>query len=354
MRMRSAAEADMTRTVSRAAAASIACAAALCALPAAADEVADFYKGRTFSIIVGQEVGTGYDIYGRALARHVGRHIPGNPNIVVQNMVGASGIVPAIWLYNVAPRDGTVMMTFVHTVPFDPLLGNAAAKFDPAKFTWIGNMDEGIGVCGVSRAAGVATFDELRVRETVFGGSGATGPLGKFALAAKNLLGAKIKLVSGYQGSASVKLAMQRGEVHGICGVSLSTLTSQWRDELESGAFVPLLQLSGKARPELKGAPHVDDYAHTADDRALFGLVFGMQVLGRPYVSPPEMPPARREALRAALMATMSDPQFLADAAKAQIDISAMTGQEVEAFIARVSGSSAQVVERAKQAYRHD
>jgi tripartite-type tricarboxylate transporter receptor subunit TctC len=326
----------------------------LLAVTAAADEAADFYKGKTFTVVAGHEVGTGYDLYDRALARHLGRHIPGNPNVVVQNMLGASGIAPANWLYNVAPRDGTVVATFVHTVPFEPLLGNASAKFDPAKFTWIGNMDEGIGVCGVTRAAGIATFDDMLVKETLVGGTGATGPLGKYALAVKNLLGAKIKLVSGYAGSASVKLAMTRGEVNGICGVSLSTVTSQWRDDFESGAFKPVLQLSGGKRSQLKDAKHVDDYAHTADDRALFGLVFGSQALGRLLVSPPEMPPVRRDALRAAVMATMRDPQFLADAAKMQIDIGPMSGAEVEAFVARVSGLSPAVVARAKQAYRHD
>jgi tripartite-type tricarboxylate transporter receptor subunit TctC len=319
-----------------------------------AEEAADFYKGKTFTIVAGHEVGTGYDIYARVLGRHLGRHIPGNPAVVVQNMLGASGLAPANWLYNVAPRDGTVVATFVHTVPFEPLLGNSAAKFDPARFTWIGNMDEGIGVCGVTRAAGIDTFDDMLAKETLVGGSGATGPLGKYALAVKNLLGARIKLVSGYQGSASVKLAMARGEVNGICGVSLSTVTSQWRDDLESGAFKPILQLSGGKRPELKDAKHVDDYARTADDRALFGLVFGSQALGRLLVSPPDMPAARKEALRAAVMATMNDAAFLADAAKIQIDIGAMSGADVETFIARVSGSSAAVIARAKQAYRHD
>jgi hypothetical protein len=126
-------------------------------------------------------------------------------------------------------------------------------------------MDEGIGVCGVTKAAGIGTFDDLFAKEVVIGGSGATGPLGKYALAVKNLLGAKIKLVSGYQGSASVRLAMQRGEVNGICGVSLSTVTSQWREDLEAGAFRPILQLSGGKRPELKDTRHVDDYARSAD-----------------------------------------------------------------------------------------
>lgn len=345
------------RMLNRAALAGAALAACLFAHAAAADEVADFYKGKNFNVVAGHEVGTGYDIYSRLLARHIGRHIPGEPNVVVQNMVGASGLLSANWLYNIAPKDGTSITTFVPTVAFEPLFGNGAAKFDPAKFTWIGNMDEGIGTCGVSKSSGIDKFDDLLKPDAplaTFGGTGVTGPLGSYALAVKNLLHARIKLVSGYAGSASVKLAIQRGEVQGICGVNWSTITSQWRTDLESGAFKPILQLSGRQRPELKGVPHVDDYARSADDRALFALVFGAQALSRSYASPPGIPEARRAALRAAFMATLADPQFLADAAKSQIDITAMSGQEVADFIARVSASSPAVIARARDAYRHD
>ena len=180
--------------------------------------------------------------------------------MVVQNMVGASGIAAANWLYNVAPKDGTVLATFVHTVPFEPLFGNSIAKYDPAKLSWVGNMEESVGTCGVSTASGITKFDELREKEVVFGATGATGPFGKFALAIKNLLGARIKLVYGYKGSASVKIAIQRGEVHGVCGLPISTLKSFWRGKLNSGRFKPILQLSGKRSAELAGIPHVDDY----------------------------------------------------------------------------------------------
>jgi tripartite-type tricarboxylate transporter receptor subunit TctC len=322
--------------------------------PASADAVADFYKGKTFTIVVGHEVGTGFDIYGRTLARHFGRHIPGNPNVVVQNMNGASGLTSANWLYNIAPRDGTVVATFVQSVPFEPLYGNAAARYDPAKSTWIGNLEESIGVCGVTKASGIGKFEDLRTKETIFAGTGTTGPLGKASLAVKNLLGAKIKLVSGYQGSASVKLAMNRGEVSGICGLPMSTITSFWKEDYESGAFKPVIQLSGRKQPQLGGIPHVDEFAKSDEDRQVLGLIFGTLALGRLYVSGPGVPKERAEALREAFMATAKDPAFLEDAVKTQIDVSPMTGQEVETFIARVSSSSPAVVERAKQAYRND
>jgi tripartite-type tricarboxylate transporter receptor subunit TctC len=246
------------------------------------------------------------------------------------------------------------MATFVQSVPFEPLYGNAAARFDPAKSTWIGNLEESIGVCGVTKASGIAKFEDLRSKETIFAGTGTTGPLGKASLAVKNLLGAKIKLVSGYQGSASVKLAMNRGEVSGICGLPMSTITSFWKDDYEAGNFKPIIQLSGRKQQNLGGIPHVEYFAKSEEDRQVLGLIFGTLALGRLYVSTPGVPKERADALRTAFMATAKDPAFLEDAVKTQIDISPMTGAEVEAFIARMSSSSPAVIERAKQAYRND
>jgi tripartite-type tricarboxylate transporter receptor subunit TctC len=322
------------------------------AAPAAADDVADFYKDKTVTIVVGHQTGTGFDIYARVLAQHFGRHIPGNPKVAVQNMVGASALVAANWLYNVAPRDGTVIATFVHTVPFEPLFGNKSAKLDPSKLIWIGNMEESIGLCGVTKASGVDKFDDLFVKEVVFGATGASGPLAKFANSVKNLTGAKMKIVQGYKGSASVKVAMEQGEVHGICGLPLSTVKSFWRDDYKSGNFKPVIQLSGKKNKELGNIPHINDYAKTDDDKKVFGLIFGAQVLGRPFVSPPDVPAERIKALREAFLATLKDPQFVADADKAQITIDAVSGEEVAELVASYSAVSPAVVERAKKAFQ--
>jgi tripartite-type tricarboxylate transporter receptor subunit TctC len=215
-------------------------------------------------------------------------------------------------------------------------------------------MEESVAVCGLSKAAGVAKFDDLRTKEVIIGATGSTGPLVKSALAVKNLLGVKMKVVAGYAGSASVKVAIQRDEVHGICGLPMSTIKSFWRDDYEAGNFKPIIQLSGRKQDDLKDVPHVDDYAKSEEDRQVFGLIFGTQALGRIYLSPPAMPAERRTALRSALLETMKDPHFVADAVKTQIDISPMTGEEVEAFIARLSSASPVVVERTKQAFRND
>jgi tripartite-type tricarboxylate transporter receptor subunit TctC len=177
---------------------------------------------------------------------------------------------------------------------------------------------------------------------------------GKSAAAVKNLFGAKMKIVSGYKGSASVKIAITRNEVHGICGLPMSTVMSSWADIYNSGDFRPVLQLSGRKQPYLKGIPHVDDFAKTDADRQVFGLIFGTQALGRIYLSPPGIPNVRRDALRAALLATAKDPQFVADAKKTGIDIDPMTGEEVEEFIARLSTASPEIIQRVKQAVRVD
>jgi tripartite-type tricarboxylate transporter receptor subunit TctC len=343
----------MANAACRSVAALTCCAAAVLAQSAAADEVADFYRGKTVSLVVGHEVGTGFDVYGRVLARHLSRHIPGSPSVVVQNMVGASGMIAANWLYNVAPKDGTVVATFSPTVPTDPLLSSAAARFDPAQFSWIGSIAESASICGVSRASGLETGD-LLTRDSVFGATGTSGPFAKFTFAVKNLLGARIKVVTGYKGSADTKIAIQRGEVQGICGLPFSTVTSFWRDDYESGAFKPILQLNGQKLSALGGIAHVDDYAKTAEDRQVFGLIFGVHGLGRLYVAPPAIPQARRNALRAAFTATLKDAQLLADAAQTKIDINPGSGEEVAAFLARIFASSPAVVERAKAALRHD
>ena len=168
-----------------------------------------------------------------------------------------------------------MLASFVYTVPFEPLMGNAAARYEPAKFTWIGNMEEGVAVCGVSKAAGIARFEDMRTKEVLIGGASSNGALARSALAVRNLFGVKMKVVSGYKGTASIKIAIGRGEVHGVCSVLMSTITSVWREDYESGNFRPIIQLSGRARV---GAdiPHVDDYVKSDDDRQVHALIFGV------------------------------------------------------------------------------
>src|SRR5262245_16141728 len=212
---------------------------------APADPIADLYKGRQISMIIAHEVATGYDIYARTLARHIGRHLPGNPTFVPQNMLGASGITGANLLFNVSPKDGSAIGTFAHTVPLDPLIGQGAAKFDASKFNYLGNMEESVGVCAAWHDAGIDKLDDLIAKETRFGATATTGPPSQMAAAVKSLLGGKVRLVHGYKGAPGVKIAIEKGEVQGICGIPMSTLRSQWSDVLESGKLKPFIQLSG-------------------------------------------------------------------------------------------------------------
>ena len=321
-------------------------------LPAAADPVADFYKNKTVSIVVGHQVGTGFDTYARVLARHIGRYIPGNPNIIVQGMLGASGIEAANWLYNIAPKDGTALGAWVQTVPLDPLMGGTASKFDAVRFNWIGNLESSVATCVVTSKTGIKTFADLRTRETLFGTTGGGGALTQFTLAAKNVLGVKATLVSGYQGAASSGVAMQNGELEGMCGANTSFLSSFWASEINSGLFKAIVQLNGPKRADLPGVPHASDLAGSDEERQVLDLVYGPLILGRIYAAPPDLPADRVKALREAFMATAKDAQFLADAEKTRLEISPMTGEEVAAHFASYYAAPKPLVERAIKAVR--
>jgi tripartite-type tricarboxylate transporter receptor subunit TctC len=318
----------------------------------AADDVERFYAGRKLSVVIGHEAGTGFDLYGRALARHLGRFIPGNPTLVPENMPGAAGFSSANWLFNAAAKDGSVIAIFAHTAPFEPLIGKGAGRFDASRFAWIGNLDTVVGVCGVWEHAGIAGFDELFTKEVLVGagGAGSAGPLSQFPTALRRLLGVKIKVIQGYRGSAEIRLALARGELHGICGLPLSTLKTEWRDDFAAGRFKILLQLGRERSAELPGIPHVYDYSRTAEDRQVFDLIFGLQAMGRPFAAPPSVPAERVAALRAAFMSMANDPAFRAEAAKLQIDVSPTSGEAVQEFVTRMYGSPKPVIERAKEA----
>jgi tripartite-type tricarboxylate transporter receptor subunit TctC len=339
---------------------STACLTSLIALASAGasaqQSVETFYHGRTLNIVVGHEVGTGYDLYARTVARYLGRHMPGQPSVITQNMVGAAGLASAIWLANVAPRDGSVIVTFAHTASVDPLLGASGGKLDPSKFNWIGNLDQVTGTCSFSAEAGVQKAEDLFTKEVLVGaaGAGVGGPLSQSARAVRNLLGMKLKLIQGYKGSADVRLAILRGEVNGVCGIPLSTLKTEWRDDFTSGRIKPLLQLGLNKNPELKDIPHVYDFAKTDEDRQVLDLIFGVQANGRPYAAPPGTPPERVAALRSGFAQTIKDPQFLAEAEKLQLDLNPTAGEDVQKLIDRFYAYPPAIVARAKAAVSAD
>jgi len=317
------------------------------ASPAAAEPVAEFYKGKNVSLVIGFPPGAGYDAYGRLLARHLGGHIPGNPGVVAQNMPGAGAMKATNYLYGVAAKDGTAISHLPSSVMMEQLFGNPAVQFDAAKFTWIGNMDQTIGTCAVWHTSGVERFEDLLSKPVVFGGSGPSGVNSQHAAALKNLLGARIKLIQGYPGANEIKLAMAKGELQGACGMALSSLKSQHASEYRSGELKPIVQLAIDKHPELAGVAHIYDYAKSEEMRQIFDLVFGPHIIGRPVLAPPGIPTERKDALRAAFMATMADPAFRADAQKMKLDITPSDGAWVERLFAKFFSYPKPVVEKA-------
>jgi tripartite-type tricarboxylate transporter receptor subunit TctC len=317
------------------------------AQPTNTDAVADFYRGKTLTIVVGHETGTGYDFFARTLARHIGRHLPGNPNAVVQNMQGAGGLKAANWLYNVAPKDGTTVSVLAPEAAFKPLFGDPAALFDSVKFGWIGNMDESIGTCAVSEQSGIASLDHLLKRDALFGATGTAAPTSQMTYGLINFVGARIKVVQGYKGTADVRIALTRGEIDGACGPSVSTLKTQWKDEMASGRIRPIVQFGIKKSPDLPGVPGIYDYTKSAADREVFDIAFGTHALGRPLLAPPDVAPDRVRALRVAFDKAMQDPDYLADIGKLGLATITSSGEEAEALVRRFFGYPKSVIEKA-------
>jgi tripartite-type tricarboxylate transporter receptor subunit TctC len=330
----------------------LAAATFLVAASGQAETAGEFYAKQPLRIIIGYGPGSGYDTYGRLLSRHLGRFLPGNPSVVVQNMPGAGAITAANHLYSVAAKDGSAIGLVASSALLEPVYGREGARFDPAQFTWIGNMDESIGTCSVWHTSGIERLEDLKTKEAVFGGSGPAGVNSQHAAALKNLLRLNIKLVQGYPGATEVKLAIVKGELHGGCGFALSSLKSAHGHEFRSGQLRPIIQLGLEKHPELEGVPHVYDYAKSDEDRQVFDLVFGSHVLGRPVLAPPGIPEDRKLALRKAFMETMVDPAFQAEADKLNLPIKPTDGAGVERFFVRFLGAPKTVVQRASAAMR--
>lgn len=320
------------------------------ASPAAADETAaDFYRGRTLAIVVGHEAGTGYDFFGRLLARHLSQHLPGAPAVLPQNMPGAGGLRAANWLANVAPRDGSVVAVLAPETALKPIFGDPAANFDPARLSWIGNMDESIATCAVSERSGISSVTQLRERAAVFGASGNAAPTSKFVYALINFFGARIKVVQGYKGSNDLRIALNRGEIEGACGPSHSTLRTQWREDIDSGRIKVLVQFGQTRLPELADAASIYEFATSQDERDLFDIAFGPHVIGRPVLGPPDIPAERLAALQSAFTAAMATPDLRAEAAKLGLALRPRSGQEVAALVTRFAAMPRDLIERARQ-----
>jgi tripartite-type tricarboxylate transporter receptor subunit TctC len=316
--------------------------------PARADAISDFYTGKTVNLVIGYAPGGGYDLYARTLGRHIGRHIAGNPNIVVQNMPGAGSLKAANYLYTIAPKDGTMFGGFSRGAPIDPLLGRAeGVQFEAAKFGWLGSISNEVGVCAFRSAAGIKSFEDMRTKPFIIGATGAGADSDVFPTVLRKMFKLPMKTVAGYGSAAEVVVAIKRAEVDGRCGWSWSSLVSWNRDMYESKQLDVVLQLAAQKLDELAQVPLITDVAETAEQRTALRLIVSRQTMARPYVMPPGVPADRLQALRAAFDATMTDPAFLADAKRQDLEVRPVSGANADALIREVYATPPAIVQLA-------
>ncbi|MEA2816979.1 MAG: hypothetical protein QOI93_4680 [Rhodospirillaceae bacterium] len=317
---------------------------------ARAQSPAEFYKGKTVEFYIGYSVGGGYDLYARTIARHIGKHIPGNPTVVPKNMEGAGSLRLANWLFRVGAKDGSVIGTIGRGTGFDPILGQQGAQFDGTKFTWLGSANNEVSVCvSWNATSGIAKFEDLLSKEMTVGGTSSSADTDQFPRIMNGVLGTKMRIVSGYPGGNDVVLAMERGEVKGRCGWSWSSVMSTHRVWLDEKKMTVLAQLALQKHPDLPDVPLIIDLAKTDEQKQILKLIFARQVMGRPYLAPPGIPADRAAALRQAFLDTMTDKDFLADAEKAQLEITPVDGATIQKLVAEVYQTPPEVAKKAAE-----
>lgn len=326
--------------------------AATATLPVAADPVADFYKGKKLTILIGYGAGGGYDTTTRIVARHLGKHIPGNPTIVPQNMPGAGSMKVANYVYNAAPKDGTVLGVFASSTALEPLFGNTKAKYDPRKFAWIGSMHRDIASCGVWKGAGqnIRTLPDLiKAKKTVlFGSTSPAAITSQHPLFLKNVLGANVKIIYGYKGTKAVSIAMQRGEVNAMCGMFESSVRSAFDQHIKSGELKVIVQFGRDRKvPYFGDATQMYTMLKSDADRKVADVIFRQTELARPLAAPPGTPADRVAALRKALLDTMKDPGLLADAKRLKIQFNPVSGEETVQIFSDFYNTPPDLVKRA-------
>jgi tripartite-type tricarboxylate transporter receptor subunit TctC len=319
-------------------------------VPAYAQSVADFYKGKTITILVGSDVGGGYDLHARTLARFFGKHMPGQPNVIVQNKPGASSLMAANYAYEVAPKDGTVIAAVQRPVPYQPLFGDPGARFDVRKMQWLGSTTTELGVVVAWHTARQHTVDDLFKQEMVVAGTGPATDPELFARALNNTVGTKFRIVSGYRSQSQMALAMERGEVEGTANWSWSDIVNFHPDWLREKKIRILLQIGLKKSPDLPDVPLIMDLARTDEQRQVFEILAGMKVVGRPYFVVPGVPDDRREALRKAFMETVQDPEYLDEAKRMFGGVDPVSGADIQKLVEHLSALPQSAVDKAREA----
>ena len=316
----------------------------------AQNSVPDFYRGKSITLTVGYSAGGGYDTYARVLARHMGRHIPGNPAIVVQNAPGAGSMRAANTIYNVAPKDGTTFGMFGRGIALEPLIGTSPAQFEATKFTWLGSGADEAAVVVIRSEAGIKSWSDMVSKPFTVGGEGTGSDPDVYALMLKNVFGVKLRLISGYPGTTEMALAVERGEVDGRASWSWTSLKSLKPDWIEKKTIEIPVQLNMHSSPDLKSVPLIGDFAKTERQRQIMNLVISRQVMGRPFMAPPGLPADRAAALRTAFNETMKDPEFIKEATTRGQEVNPVSGAAIDKLLAELYATPKDVVEETKAA----
>lgn len=337
----------ITRSARRAAAAVVLLPAAL---PASAQSVEEFYKGKTVTMYIGYSVGGGYDQYARLLAQHMGRHIPGKPEMVPRNRPGAGSTIVVNELYSRYPQDGTALATFSRGIPMGQIFKSQGVAFDAQKLHWIGSLNSEVSTCAAWHTVPVSSFDDLMTRGLVVAGTGSTADMDIFPTMLNNVLGTKLKLITGYPGGNDVNMAMERGEIEGRCAWSWTSLIGTRPDWVRDGKVKILVQTAVQKHPDLQHVPLVMDLAKTEKERQILKLILAGQLWGRPYAAGPGVPPDRVAALRKAFLDAANDPVLVEEMKKRKWDREVLDGETVQKAVNELFTYPADVVEAAQHA----
>ena len=320
------------------------CALLLCS-PGGAKAQEPFFAGKTIKLIVGFPPGGGYDVYARLLAKHLPQHVPGNPTVIVSNMPGAGSLTLTNYLYNVAPKDGTEIGSVETFIPFEAYFMGVGVRFDPAQFSWIAALNSEMTTCAVWHESKVKTFQDLFANEATFGATGSGAPPVTEPKVVNSVLQTKMKVITGYPGTSDIFLAMERGEIDGICGVGWTTLVSTRGEWFSEGKLRVLVQNAIERHPSLPDTPILLDFAKAPEQRALLTLLASPHRIGRPYLAPPGLPADRLEILRKAFGAATSNQAFLDEAQKAKLAINFVSGRNMGSIFTDVSNMEKSLID---------
>ncbi len=322
------------------------------ALSASADDVADFYKGKTVRLVIGYGAGGGYDVYAKFLARYLSEHIPGKPTVIAQNMPGAGSRNAANWLYKVEPKDGTVLAVLSQATPADQALGQPGIQFDVRNFNWIGNMVAVNNIMITWHESGVRTIDDARKRPLAIGATGASSPSVLYPTVSNSLFGTQFKIVAGYPGGGDIMIALERREVDGRGSDSWASLKSNNPDWIRDKKVNILFQVGPRREADLPDPPLLTELAKTDEERQILEVISGDAAVGRPVLTAPDVPADRVRALRKAFDDVMKDPAFREAARKANMYFNPIGGEDLQQIVNRIVSPSPQVIERVKEVIR--